>query len=79
MKPAFQADGTVTAPNSSNLNDGASALVLVSGKKVKELNLKPLALIRGFADAALVSIAFHLILGTRKIYYRSFFGNSKSN
>jgi acetyl-CoA C-acetyltransferase len=52
LKPAFTKDGTVTAANASTLNDGASALVLVSKEKAKELGLKPLARIRGFADAA---------------------------
>jgi len=52
LKPAFQKVGTVTAANSSKLNDGASALLLMSGKKAAALGLKPLAVIRGFGDAA---------------------------
>ena len=52
LKPAFTKEGTVTAANASTLNDGASALILVSKEKVKELGLKPIAKIRGFADAA---------------------------
>jgi acetyl-CoA C-acetyltransferase len=52
LKPAFTKDGSVTAANASTLNDGASALILVSKEKAKELGLKPLAKIRGFADAA---------------------------
>ena len=52
LKPAFSKDGTVTAANASTLNDGASAVVLVSKEKADELGLKPLARIRGFADAA---------------------------
>lgn len=52
LKPAFTKEGTVTAANASTLNDGASALVLVSKKKAEELGLKPIAKIRGFADAA---------------------------
>jgi acetyl-CoA C-acetyltransferase len=52
LKPAFTKEGTVTAANASTLNDGASALILVSAEKVKELGLKPIAKIRGFADAA---------------------------
>lgn len=51
LRPAFTPNGTVTAANASTINDGASALVLVSGQKLKELNLKPLARIAGFADA----------------------------
>ncbi|KAL2005002.1 hypothetical protein VTN00DRAFT_2852 [Thermoascus crustaceus] len=53
MKPAFiPGSGTVTAPNSSPLNDGAAAVVLVSEAKLKELNLKPIAKILGWGDAA---------------------------
>ena len=51
IRPAFIADGTVTAPNASSLSDGAAALVLVSGRKVKELGLTPIAKICGYADA----------------------------
>lgn len=43
LKGAFQKDGTVTAFNSSNLNDGAAALVLMSAEKAKELGITPLA------------------------------------
>ncbi|MGD1842358.1 MAG: thiolase family protein [Thermonemataceae bacterium] len=52
LKPAFTPDGTVTAANASTINDGASALVLVSEEKLKELNLTPLARIVSFADAS---------------------------
>jgi len=45
-------EGTVTAANASTLNDGASALVLVSKEKMEELGLKPLAKIVSYADAA---------------------------
>ncbi|KAJ5902426.1 Acetyl-CoA acetyltransferase IB [Penicillium taxi] len=52
IKPAFiPVTGTVTAPNSSPLNDGAAAVVLVSEAKVKELGLKPIAKILGWGDA----------------------------
>ncbi|KAJ3125525.1 erg10, acetyl-CoA C-acetyltransferase [Nowakowskiella sp. JEL0407] len=53
ISPAFEKEGTVTAPNASTLSDGAAAIILVSGEKVKELGLKPIAKIRSFADAAL--------------------------
>lgn len=43
LRPAFKKDGTVTAGNASGINDAAAALVLVSGEKVKELGLKPMA------------------------------------
>jgi acetyl-CoA C-acetyltransferase len=52
LRPAFSKDGTVTAANASTINDGAAALVLMSAEKAKELNLKPLAAIKSFADAA---------------------------
>jgi acetyl-CoA C-acetyltransferase len=52
LKPVFTKDGTVTAANASTLNDGASALVLVSKSKAEKLGLKPIAKIIGFADAA---------------------------
>ncbi|WP_316789403.1 acetyl-CoA C-acyltransferase [Pedobacter frigoris] len=51
LKPVFKKDGTVTAANASTLNDGAAALVLMSADKAKELNLKPIARIIGYADA----------------------------
>ncbi|KAI8621815.1 Thiolase, N-terminal domain-containing protein [Chytriomyces sp. MP71] len=53
MKPAFKTDGTgtVTAPNSSPLSDGAAAVVLVSRAKLQELGLTPLARIRSSGDA----------------------------
>jgi acetyl-CoA C-acetyltransferase len=52
LRPAFTKDGTVTAANASTINDGASALILVSEEKMKELGLTPVARIAGFADAA---------------------------
>lgn len=52
LKPAFIKDGTVTAANASTMNDGAAALVLMSKEKAIALGLKPLAIIRGYADAA---------------------------
>lgn len=52
LKPVFEKDGTVTAANASTINDGASALVLMSKEKAEKLGIKPLAKIIGFADAA---------------------------
>jgi acetyl-CoA C-acetyltransferase len=52
LKPVFTKEGTVTAANASTLNDGASALVLMSKEKAQALGLKPIAKILGFADAA---------------------------
>ncbi len=51
LKPAFSRDGTVTAANASTINDGASAILLVSAEKLKEYNLTPMARIVSFADA----------------------------
>lgn len=51
MKPAFAANGTVTAGNASGLNDGASALVLASAKAVQNSNLKPIARLVAYAHA----------------------------
>jgi acetyl-CoA C-acetyltransferase len=52
LRAAFTKDGTVTAANASTINDGGAALVLMSAEKAKELNITPLAKIRGYADAA---------------------------
>jgi len=52
LRPAFSKEGTVTAANASTINDGASALVLMSKEKAIELNLTPLATIKSYADAA---------------------------
>ena len=52
MNPAFTKEGSVTAANSSTINDGAAAIVLMSEEKAISLGLKPLAYIRGYADAA---------------------------
>ena len=52
LRPVFQKEGTVTAANASTLNDGASALILMSGEKVKELGIKPIAKLIGYGDAA---------------------------
>lgn len=52
LRPAFGKEGTVTAANASTLNDGAAALVIMSREKAEELKLKPLAVIKGYADAS---------------------------
>jgi acetyl-CoA C-acetyltransferase len=51
LRPTFTPEGTVTAANASTINDGATALILASEEAVKRLGLKPIAKIRGFADA----------------------------
>lgn len=51
LRPAFKPKGEVTAGNSSPLSDGAAAVVVMSGEKVRELKARPLARFRGFAVA----------------------------
>jgi acetyl-CoA C-acetyltransferase len=53
LKPAFKADGTVTAANSSQISDGAAAMVLLSERKVKELKAKPIARVTGYATGGM--------------------------
>jgi len=65
LKPVFQKEnGTVTAANASSLNDGASALVLMTRAKADELGIKPLAKILSFADAAIAPIDFPIAPAT---------------
>ncbi len=52
LRPVFKKDGTVTAANASAINDGAAALVIMSGDKARQLGLKPLARILSQASAA---------------------------
>ena len=52
LKAAFSKNGTVTAANSSTMNDGASALILASAEAIKKHNLSPIAKILSFADSA---------------------------
>ncbi|MGB1170137.1 MAG: acetyl-CoA C-acyltransferase [Flavobacteriaceae bacterium] len=52
LRAAFTKEGTVTAANASTINDGGAALILMSAEKALELNLKPLAKIKSYADAA---------------------------
>jgi len=52
LKPAFKADGTVTAGNASGINDGAAALVLTSRARARELGVKPLAKLRSYGVGA---------------------------
>lgn len=51
LQPAFKKAGTVTAGNASGINDGAAALVIMSGDKARQLGIKPLARILGYASA----------------------------
>ena len=52
LRPVFDKEGTITAANASTLNDGASALIIMSLEKANELKLKPLAKIISYADFA---------------------------
>jgi len=52
LRPVFNKEGTITAANASTLNDGASALLLMSADKAEELNIMPIAKIKSYADAA---------------------------
>lgn len=51
LKPAFSKEGTVTAANASTMNDGAAAVVLMSKEKADAMGIRPLAVIRSYADA----------------------------
>ena len=51
LRPAFKKDGTVTAANASGINDGAAALVLMSREKADALGIKPLAVVKSYANA----------------------------
>lgn len=51
LRSAFIKDGSVTAANASTMNDGASAIILMSREKAESLGLTPLAIIKGYADA----------------------------
>lgn len=52
LKPAFGKDGTVTAGNASSINDGAAALVVLSGERARSLGVKPQVKILGYATAS---------------------------
>lgn len=58
LRPAFKKDGSVTAANSSTLNDGAAAMIVMSGREARELGCTPLFKIRGFGDAGRDPVEF---------------------
>lgn len=58
LRPVFNKDGSVTAANASTINDGASAIILISKSKMEELGLSAVAKVRGFGDAAQEPIWF---------------------
>ncbi|MEJ6400052.1 acetyl-CoA C-acetyltransferase [Nicoliella lavandulae] len=53
LRPAFKKDGTVTAGNAASLNDGASALILMTKSKANQLGITPLATIKGYREAGI--------------------------
>ena len=73
LKPAFKKDGTVTAGNSSGLNDGAAALLLASEEAVKNYNLQPLARIvsMGVAGVDPAIMGLGPVPATQKAIYRA--------
>ncbi len=73
LKPAFRKDGSVTAGNSSGLNDGAAALLLMSAERAKQLGLRPLARLVASAAAGVEPRTMGLgpIPATRKVLARA--------
>ncbi len=53
LKPVFKKDGTITAANASQISDGAAAMVLLSERKAKELGVKPIARVTGYATGGM--------------------------
>ena len=77
LAPAFRKDGTVTAGNSSGINDAAAAIVLMSADKAKELGLKPMASLRAWASGGTDPNYMGLgpIPAIRKVLKKSGLGN----
>ncbi|CAN0625439.1 Beta-ketothiolase BktB [Burkholderia multivorans] len=73
MKPVFKKDGLVTAGNASGINDGAGAVVLATGERVKALGLKPLARLVGYAHAGVEPAYMGIgpVPATRKVLART--------
>ncbi len=78
LSPAFRQDGTVTAGNSSGINDAAAALVLMSRGKSDELGIKPMATLRAWASAGTAPNYMGLgpIPAVRKLYQKTSLKNS---
>lgn len=72
LPPAFKENGTVTAGNAPPLSDGAAALVVMSGRKARELGVRPLARILGYTQAAVEPIALFTapIYAIRRLWQR---------
>jgi 3-oxoadipyl-CoA thiolase len=73
LRPAFRADGTVTAGNASGINDGAAALLLMSEEKAKELGLEPMArwVASAVAGVSPRTMGYGPIPATRKVLQRT--------
>ena len=73
LRPAFAADGSVTAGNASGINDGGAAVVVMARKKAEELGLKPLAAVRAYASAGVAPRVMGLgpIPATRNVLAKS--------
>lgn len=73
LKPAFKADGTVTAGNSSGLNDGAAAVILMSARKAAAMNITPLARIVSYAWAGVEPelMGYGPVPATKKVMQKS--------
>jgi 3-oxoadipyl-CoA thiolase len=73
LRPAFRADGTVTAGNASGINDGAAALLLMSEEKAQELGLKPMArwVASAVAGVSPRTMGYGPIPATRKVLART--------
>ncbi len=73
LKPAFEKDGTVTAGNAPSVNDGAAALIVASGRFVRERGLQPLARVTGYATGGTSpEMIFHApVIAVRKLMERA--------
>lgn len=73
MRPAFKKDGTVTAGNASSINDGASAVVVMSAEKAEKLGLKPLAKIVDYATSGLAPewVMMTPVPATKKLFEKT--------
>jgi acetyl-CoA C-acetyltransferase len=69
LRPAFQKDGTVTAGNAPGLNDGASAVVVMSGQAVKRTGAKPMARVNGYAAGGVAPemVFYAPVIAVRKL------------
>ena len=73
LKPAFKADGTVTAGNAPGMNDGAAAVVVMSAERARQLGLKPMVTIKAQATSGIAPewVMMAPVLGVRKVLERA--------